>query len=162
MRERRWQSWCHRLIKPECRLSLQINRNADGCNTRLPGVSFNFASCAACTRLPALGVGGILPCSPSSRGTSKQLVSPGREGRQESSKSSHRTHAGVFLPLAFGLCPRAACGCFCLHVHCGCSALARHRAPSCPGLGHCGFRPLSPTLLFRIRFYATGSAVIFF
>lgn len=63
MRGRRWQLWCHWLIKPECRLRLQINRNADGCNTRLPGVSFNFASCTGCTQLQPLELEETSPCS---------------------------------------------------------------------------------------------------
>lgn len=109
MRERRWQSWCHRLIKPECRLSLQINRNADGCNTRLPDVSFNFASCAGCTQFPALGVGGNLPLL-ARHSLHKWTACKHGKGRQGGRKASRITteHTQLFSslwPLPQG-CPR--------------------------------------------------------
>lgn len=163
MRERRWQSWCHRLIKPECRLSLQINRNADGCNTRLPGVSFNFVSCAGCTQFPALGVGRSLPCLPGTRHTRQRLVSLGRMGRQESIGNNHEyTYAVVYVQLSVAFTsavPRDALAFV--------SALAPEPCPSTvrwdalASATH-GLSPLSSPVSFRMTFYISWSAVIVF
>lgn len=82
----------------------------------------------------------------------------GRAGRKAAGAARERTQ---FVP-AFGLCPSAARGCF--------SFTAALAAAPWPGSGHraarasdtCGPSPLSPALLLRIGFYASGSAVIFF
>lgn len=97
------------------------------------------------------------PCLPGTRHTGKQLVSMGRAGRQESTKNNHRTHAVVFLPLAFtpGMlltsCP--------LLLQCSAPAQGTELPGHQPSTG---FSSLSSHVLFRIRFYTSGSAVMFF